>query len=243
MTHLFVDAGNTRLKWRARSDDGQRFSGAGMLDASNLFEGLPAAPVRAVDVTTVIAESEREGLAAELRERFGVAPAFRWTQSSECGVRCGYAAPETMGADRWHALIGAWLEARDALLVIDAGSALTIDVLDRRGMHQGGFILPGHRLMRESLEMQTARVKFGKELSRDIRPGLSTDACVRNGLSWLWSALIDRVESLRDQYGAKTVFVTGGDGEGLIHLGLKALYRPELVLDGLEAVVRESGRL
>ncbi|ROU00514.1 type III pantothenate kinase [Marinobacter sp. R17] len=236
MTHLLIDAGNTRLKWRATQSGSAAVEGVGTLGDRDLFTGIGPGAVERVSVSTVISESARQTLQQELLARFGVAPDFYWTHAEQCGVRCAYERPQTMGADRWHALIGAWAHSRKPLLVVDAGSALTLDLLDAHGYHLGGYILPGHRLMRESLEDKTARVFFGQSLSLDTAPGQSTDACVRNGLSWLWSSVIDRIEAMRGPYRFEDTFVTGGDGEDLIRLGLKGQWRPSLVLDGLEIV-------
>ncbi|WP_111498325.1 MULTISPECIES: type III pantothenate kinase [Marinobacter] len=242
MSYLLVDAGNSRIKWRARSDDGQYLDGAGPMGDGGLFGSLSGHPIDAIAVSTVISEAARETLSRKLRDQFGVAPAFYWPRVSECGVRCAYARPETMGADRWHAMIGAWQAAREPLMVVDAGSALTIDLVDAGGGHLGGFILPGQRLMRESLEDKTARVSFGDALSLDTSPGQSTDACVRNGLSWLWTGVIERIDKLREQHRLERIFVTGGDAEALLQLGLQAQWRPSLVLDGLECVARAGMR-
>lgn len=238
---LFIDAGNTRVKWRLTSAGEPARDGVGALTDPQLFQVFTARPVHRVAISTVISEGERENLRRRLFEELGVEPVFHWTEPSQCGVTCAYDRPETMGADRWHALIGAWRQVERALLVVDAGSALTVDVLDNKGMHRGGYILPGHRLMRESLESKTARVHFGKSLSLDLSPGKSTDACVRNGLSWLWQALSLQLEGMRKELGvdADAVFLTGGDAPGLMRLGMEGCLRPQLVLEGLEAVDAE----
>ncbi|TBW47511.1 type III pantothenate kinase [Marinobacter halodurans] len=240
MSHLLIDAGNTRLKWRVVEASGAPAEGVGCPGDADLFSGIAPGAVDRISISTVTSEVARQALHQELASRFGVTPAFYWAQAEQCGVRCAYQHPETMGADRWHAMIGAWTECRQPLLVVDAGSALTLDLLDAHGQHLGGYILPGHRLMRESLEDKTARVFFGKSLSLDTSPGLSTGECVRHGLSWLWSSVIDRIEAMRTTYGFETVFVTGGDGEDLIRLGLEGQWRPSLVLDGLGIVVHRE---
>ncbi|BES69836.1 pantothenate kinase [Marinobacter nanhaiticus D15-8W] len=238
---LFIDAGNTRIKWRLKPEGRPALEGVGVLTDPQLFQAFDAQSVNRIAISTVISEDARKKLHQQLYRALGVEPVFHWTQSSQCGVTCAYDRPETMGADRWHALIGAWKQAKRALLVVDAGSALTVDILDGQGMHRGGYILPGHRLMRESLESNTARVRFGKALSQDPSPGKSTDACVRNGLSWLLQALSMQLDALRRALGidVDAVFLTGGDAPGLMQLGLEGCLRPQLVLEGLEAVDAE----
>ena len=84
------------------------------------------------------------------------------------GVRNGYARPAQLGADRWAALVGAWNQERRPCLVVNAGTALTIDVLledperPGHGYFAGGCILPGFDLMRGALNRHTAQLPLAE---------------------------------------------------------------------------------
>lgn len=234
---LQIDAGNTRLKWRVRSHDCT--VERGVVAAGEVFDGSALSfPVEHAIVSTVQSDARRAALSRQLRAELGVTPVFFDTELSQGGVRCAYARPGDMGADRWHALVGAAACQHPPLVVVDAGSAITIDYLDGEYRHQGGYILPGERLHLGSLTGQTDRVRFEQEDGYSRRPGRSTNECVMSGLYWLREAFADRLNA--ENCGA--VLVTGGDAEPLLAAGLQAHWHPELVLDGLEQVYagRES---
>lgn len=154
-----IDAGNTRIKWGVH--DGGDWRAAGVVatvDADRLAEAIEDWPAGArVSVCNVAGPDVAATLDTQLAGR-GLAP--RWLRASAhaCGVTNGYEHPEQLGADRWAALIGAWNLFQRGCLVVCAGTATTLDVLDERGHHQGGLILPGYDLMRRSLSAHTAQL-------------------------------------------------------------------------------------
>ena len=80
-------------------------------------------------------------------------------QYSGITLRNGYRNPEQLGSDRWHAMIGARARYADiALLVINAGTATTVDAIDADGRFLGGVIAPGLQMMRAALAQGTARL-------------------------------------------------------------------------------------
>ena len=76
---------------------------------------------------------------------------FIGAREKQCGVRNGYAKPAQLGSDRWAALIAAWHLVQRKCLVVDSGTATTIDTLSGQGEFVGGLILPGVELMQRSL--------------------------------------------------------------------------------------------
>ena len=123
-------------------------------------------------------------------------------------------------------------------MVVDSGTAFTIDVVDAEGIHQGGYIIPGLNLMRSSLESTTSirlRENYAA-YSEDL--GHSTDEAVFNGtVTALLATIRQQFEILRLGGAVKTYFA-GGDAQ-LLH-GLAGLDGSEivssLVFDGLDVV-------
>ena len=76
-------------------------------------------------------------------------------------MRTAYRDPAQLGVDRWLAALAAFAAERSAVCVIDAGTALTVDIVDDSGLHLGGLIAPGPELMRESLVRGTAQLASG----------------------------------------------------------------------------------
>jgi len=155
-----------------------------------------------------------------------------WLRSPQeaLGLQNAYAEASTLGVDRWLAMVAARQIHEGALLVIDAGTALTLDLVDENGCHQGGYIIPGVDLMTASLRRDTARVLFNEGLVETTAPGTSTDGCVGAGI---WLTQVASVKTLMSQYPKYTPIITGGYGQALLALGIEAEHRPQLVLEGL----------
>lgn len=238
---LLIDAGNTRLKWQLGNREGISVEGVGNLADVDPLPGLPEHPrVRRISVSTVAAEQSREALVAYLERRFQVPAVCHWSEAHRSGLKNAYREYQRMGADRWHAMYGAWQECREGFAVVDAGSAVTIDYVDRSGQHLGGFILPGLQMMIRSLQTEAARIWFDPQQVLQTSPGASTGECVNHGLSWLSAAMVDRIHGDVGKLGLKSIFVTGGDALRLQGLGLRAVHSPDLVLRGLAAIDSEE---
>jgi type III pantothenate kinase len=125
--------------------------------------------------------------------------------------------------------------AREAgrICVVDAGSALTIDIVDESGQHEGGYIIPGPLLMERALLLDTDRVRFEEEVDYALNPGSSTAEAVRHGIAL---AQAGAVALAIDRDGGETMqlLFCGGGGEALMQLlGRGGSYVPDLVFEGL----------
>ncbi len=100
---------------------------------------------------------------AQLIQSFGTGistqPHFVVATGAQCGVRNGYSSTSQLGSDRWAALISAWHMVKGQCLVVNSGTATTIDTLSGQGEFVGGLILPGVELMRHSLAGATDQLK------------------------------------------------------------------------------------
>ena len=122
------------------------------------------------------------------------------------------------------------------MLVVDSGSAVTLDIVNSEGLHLGGYIVPGLRLQLEGLARGTTLPGFLSPGSEVWEPGRDTEAAIRRGVSRMLSAWV--VEEARTRFdGSARVVVTGGDGRDLsTHLqvaGFPNDFVEDLVLDGL----------
>lgn len=240
---LYIDAGNSRLKWFV-DDQGQVVaSGVGTLDSEQPVVGIGSAAeqIGAIAISTVASEEKQWQLASSLAELCPAPVHFYWAEFARGGLVSAYQDASRMGADRWHAMYGAWLHHKRGFAVVDAGSAVTVDYVNSHGQHLGGYILPGLQMMLRSLRTDAARIWFDPEQVLSTGPGKSTGECVNHGLAWLSAAMTERVVSDARTFGLADVLVTGGDADRLIGLGLPAIHRPDLVLQGLHAIdVEES---
>ena len=239
---LFIDAGNTRLKWCLDDQGHIVASGTGSLEQDNPLSSAREliSKVRSVAVSTVASEERRAHLIDAIARQCPAPVRFYWSEQTRNGLINAYQDVSRMGADRWHAMYGAWLDHKQGFVVVDAGSAVTVDYVDPQGQHLGGYILPGLQMMLRSLRTDAARIWFDPEHGLAAEPGKSTGECVNHGLAWLSGAMIERVISDTRKHSLSDVLVTGGDANRLIGLGLPGIHRPDLVLSGLRAIHAED---
>lgn len=231
MTDLLIDVGNSGVKWalldaselevkRYRSDSGRL--------AQELWRA--AGSDVPVWVSSVAGEEADRVLRAALAQVGFSNTHFCSTPERECGLVNSYSDPHRLGVDRWLAMLGAWCRERGPLMVVDAGSALTCDLVSDAGQHLGGYILPGPAMMESSLLAGTSRIRYDEANEPSLEAGRDTAACVSAGV---WSAALGAIASIRERYPRYRVIVTGGDAPTLRALGLQGEWHPNLVLQGL----------
>jgi type III pantothenate kinase len=167
---LLLDVGNSRLKWALLQGTyrrGKRFAASGALELDALrgdgaLQRLlrllgPDLRLQVCNVAGTRVERQLRALARRAGLR---APQFVHSARASAGVRNAYSQPWRLGVDRWVSLIGARFEhPEQALCIVAAGTAVTIDLLDAEGRHRGGTIIPGPQLMVESLLEHTAGIR------------------------------------------------------------------------------------
>jgi type III pantothenate kinase len=234
---LDLDVGNSRTKWRL---SGER-NLAGTIsthDLANLPMQVICRPDR-VRISCVASDSQKNILEKVVEDVWMCAAEFALSQASCAGMTNKYDNPEQLGVDRWLAAIAAWNAAMQTpCLVIDAGSAVTIDTIDESGRFLGGYIIPGVKMMQQSLVEGTGQIhcdiacSFTEQLS-----GIptNTDTAVRNGAAFAVCAAVQKaigVFILNWPHGK--VHITGGDGKDIAHiLGMDDRYDADMVLKGL----------
>ncbi len=158
-------------------------------------------------------------------------------QQSCGGVVNSYPKPENMGVDRWLALLGAAsVEERDTIIV-DAGSAITVDLLRNDGQHLGGAILPGFNTSIERFQHMLSVADFGHaEISYNQGPGSSTESCIHINYSIDTRAYLSQLIARWFKLLAAdaVLLVTGGDAR-LVQQQSGHDYRqlPDLVFRGM----------
>lgn len=239
---LLVDAGNTRVKWQLR-DHAQILAKGYELTSETLEQLRHWSPaITHIAVSSVATSDIQEHIKAQLAMLTPVPPVFYAAGAAWNDLRSSYQFPETMGADRWHAMVAAWYQRQQGVAVVDAGSALTVDYVAADGQHLGGYILPGRRMSLACLRNDAARINYDVLDQCSVAPGSNTSECVNHGLYWMWSSLSARLEADCKSYGLQAVLVTGGDGPLLLGAGLLGEWCPNLVFDGL-ALISGDGHL
>jgi type III pantothenate kinase len=237
---ILVDIGNSAIKW-CRLDA----SASGLLGAIHRCQrdplALADALVRdgsgtdAVRIASVADENFNADLGAALKAAQFESIAFLSASDRFGDLVNSYPEPDKMGVDRWMAMVATRSFCSGPAVVIDAGSAITIDIIGESGQHQGGYILPGVAMMERSLLRDTQRVRFDARAPASVFPGTKTSDCVAAGI---WAAAFGAVKLVLAEHAQHSVVVTGGDGESLLTLGIDGDWRPNLVLEGIALASR-----
>ena len=262
---LLIDAGNRRLKWATAGGDAlDGPSGAFVLNA-DIADALAAQwaqlakPERPASVwASCVARPEiRQAIADYARNAWSVEPVFIASPARQAGIVNGYPNPASLGSDRWAALVAAGaLFARQPVIVVDAGTAVTVDALDSTGFFRGGVIFPGVHGMRAALCEQTEIALSGDENeNRDpaeapdaTATATTTRSAVAHGALLAVAGGVDLAiarqrNSLQTDPPDCQVLATGGDAARIAPL-LTAEVRivPDLVLRGLATIAAEPAR-
>jgi type III pantothenate kinase len=230
---LDIDAGNSFVKWRV-VDDSEVIAAGSEATEQVSKQGLDLTRIESLNQARISSVANRalaEKLREQVQQQFNVEMQIARVSSTVSGVSCGYTEPETLGIDRWLAVVAAYQRYLGPVLVVDAGSAITIDLIGPQGVHLGGYISPGLRLMREALWQGTAKVQVDRVESLNMLvPGTCTQDAVNRGCLL---AVVATIEKLASQYPASIV-ITGGDATVVAEaLSLTSDHVPDLVLDGL----------
>lgn len=249
---LLFDVGNTRLKWGLL--DKGCIHRTGSATHSNIHEsGFSALMTRLPrDVDKVFASNVAgASFATRLSGVIGIHChcdiRFVHCQKMAFGLTNAYKQPRRMGVDRWVAMIGARSEFSGNLCVVDAGTAVTIDAIDKNGNHLGGQIIPGLALMSNALRSKAHDISPVMRTPRASPAGMgafanSTDGAMLSGAVNAICGAIDRAERvLRSEGYRSKIVLTGGDASRILkQLGDNVLHRPNLVLQGLAFMVQSD---
>lgn len=232
---LLADFGNTRVKVAVREQDGSlKLIYSGPVDLDRMKR---AAAGLSVEGGMWCSVREPDYLVREWMESLDMT---QFTASTPIPIRNDYSSPRTLGMDRLAAAVGAWsMQPGNDILVVDAGTAVTFDLVSADGAYKGGNIAPGIELRFKALHEYTDALPlvnakgeiplFGNDTATAIRSG------VVNGIRHELYGFITRLSST---YPSLLVFLTGGDAGFFDIIGKSTTFAvPDLVLRGLARVV------
>jgi len=237
---ILLDCGNSSAKAQYRAEGrlsasfATRYSGDWGARLADWLRDLPAGHCW---LASVLDAGRAQTLDAVLAARFGDAVTRCRSEAESCGVVNGYDEPGRLGVDRWLALLGAASLVAGDCVVIDAGSAITLDLLRGDGRHLGGAILPGIRTSQERFRQIFAHIDFDDpRIAANDEPGSSTEAAIQIDYP------LDSIRRLRDlvtdwlpRLGPEAkILLAGGDAARVQReLGREARIVPDLVFLGM----------
>ncbi len=246
---IVIDAGNTRIKWAQADELGKlgaiRAASHVAIEQSDLKHLLKDA--NRVIVANVAGDVVAEKIKGMMKQE--VKPQFLIPLAEACNVMNGYDQKNQLGIDRWAAVIAAWHMQQQPCIVINAGTAITIDVLaqdkaSKKGAYLGGSILPGLQLMYEALSDRTANLSPDSTGVVEVFPKNTQDAIHTGCMDAVVGAVVLKMKQL-EKYSAflPKIVVSGGDAVKIEHALSPHLSRvvmiENIVLEGILLLGKE----
>ena len=244
MSNLILDIGNTRAK-AAIVEHGKvlEATAVGHLDRS-MLSTLCSKHGASRAIASVVGEKPNFDaiLPEDMKKGFHLLSC-----NSAFPIKINYNTPQTLGMDRVAAVVGAReLCPNTPLMVVDAGSCITIDLLDNNDQYCGGAILPGIQMRLRAMHDYTASLPLvtltDEERDGTLSPpivGKSTrDSIVAGVCSAVLFEIQEFANRYRQLYGSIKLFLTGGNTEYFAkQLFFPNFANPNLTLIGLDKLL------
>ncbi|MDE2427547.1 MAG: type III pantothenate kinase [Burkholderiales bacterium] len=254
---LLIDAGNTRIKWALCASTPLRpgvppvwlqMASVSHDEMAQLPEQWKHLQPAHVHISNVAGQMIRDQLTAILFDLNPTLPIHWFASVAQiAGIQNHYRNPAQLGCDRLAAVAGAHhLFPDQALIVATGGTATTVDAVSADGVFHGGMILPGLKLMAQSLARNTAQLpQVAESIAVDQPFADNTDQAIVSGCIHAQVGAITRATQVfsQTQQCAVQCVISGGAAPYLLpHMDIPCIHIDNLVLTGLY-VVAQSGTL
>ncbi len=186
-------------------------------------------------VSSVASDQVNEKCYKMLLSALEIEPHFVQVQKVFKGMTTLYAT-NRLGVDRWLASLAAWSKYKKNLIVVDAGTAITVDFIDYKGTHLGGLITPGPNILANALAGSTAHLPVVSRGEKNLVIPTDTEEAIGIGLETLLLGFVNQVRAECSHiYDSDPLWVLTGGAADTISGGIKWPHVTEqnLVLDGL----------
>ncbi len=246
---LAIDVGNTNVvfavfdgekiagQWRISSDSRRTSDeyGVWLLQVMERA-GLDPKKINGAVVASVVPQTLFD-LRMLAKNYFGAELLIIGAPGTNCGIAAKIDNPREVGADRLVNAYAAWQRYKQALIVVDFGTATTFDVVSGAGEYVGGVIAPGVNLSLETLHKAAAKLPNVGIIPPEKAIGTNTVGAMQSGIYYGYAGLIEGITSrIKAEYGAPMKVIATG---GLASLYAKACsaiehLEPDLTIWGLK---------
>jgi len=240
---LLVDIGNTWTK-SAYCYDGLLNYATPIKTANFLSQKLDGWPFAAeiskkpekIHISSVASKNINENCRRFLVSTMAVEPNFVEVSKTYKGLTTLYRV-DNLGVDRWLACLAAWFVKAENLVVVDAGTAITVDFIDKNGTHRGGLISPGPSAMMSALEKNTALLSAtAGHLEKFVVPRNTEDAII-GGIEYSIKGFLQQIKfNSSGIFESEPLWVLTGGAAKRLSPGINwpHIKRQNLVLEGLK---------
>lgn len=236
--NLIVDIGNTRAKF-ALMEDGQVVThrcveSLRLSDITDLLRTWPAVTRAVVSSTRGDAEEVSEAIRS-----LGL-DCLEFTSRTLVPIANAYHTPETLGRDRLAAAVGAVaLFPHENLLIVDFGTALTIDLVTSDATFRGGFISPGLRTRFRALHDYTAKLPLCSPTEERLPLGVTTESAITQGvMAGILYEIEGHIARIGGEFADLRTIFTGGDAKYFVRRIKNTIFADQnLVFHGLNRIL------
>ena len=234
--YLLVDIGNTRIKWQYRDDKTILNSGGMMVED---FMDIDLSYLQSVK-KVLISNVNHVVVLDKIKESVAIfdCPIIEAKSKSNHVLINDYEDALTLGVDRWLTALGAWKKHQKPLLVINAGTAITIDLIELDGEKiphfKGGMILPGVAISLAILNNSASLIDV--EIGIAKYPSVNTTDAVTTGI---FTSIQGAVNLVCERLPSSLpILLTGGDAQVIYNQAdkewkEKIIMEENLIFDGL----------
>ncbi|MBT5230461.1 MAG: type III pantothenate kinase [Methylococcales bacterium] len=237
MTQLLVDIGNTNVKFAESSSiDVVRVIPVSELDEYQLNQKIDLSPDE-----VFISNVSNDHVIKILKASFDVQMYQFISTEKCCGITNAYSNPSQLGVDRWLALHGVHFQQQPCMIV-DIGTALTIDFVDTTGQHLGGWIMPGFTLMQQCLISGATQLDVVSNNMDSTLASKTGDAIANGSLVMVSETLNGLYKKYKQTLGGDLLpIITGGGAKPCLRfLDHAFVEQPNLLFKGMVSLLSQS---
>ena len=247
---LTVDISNSRIKWASWQAEEIVARGAVGYEKDNVSDfidklfSMVEIPSR-VFAVCVAGDETAMKLSEWIKQHWQLDVEYLKTEKQFKDIINAYEDPAQHGADRWAAVVAAHQYFPDSsVCVISAGTAVTFDLINKKGQHLGGYILPSYATMHAALIADTENVgsACSMQFNDHVIPNNTNDA-VNQGLhSLLRAGVRELCQRARDKMDdSMRIIVTGGFAQTILDYPDMPVmhHQPDLIMQGLYNIMKQ----
>lgn len=232
---LFIDVGNTKTKWCLTSNKGIEKTGS-IFNTELIDLSINSEDIETVFISSVNSENLEKQIVEKIKP---LCPHIYFAKVNKQFLETNYS--DELGVDRWLGVLALTEKTKKNAIIIDSGTALTIDLLlieNDSFLHKGGLILPGFHLFNQSLMQNSAAIRLkNKDITIDIN---NSDMALLHGFLMSVSGAVEKfIMHHHLNFNEIDIYLTGGDANIIFdsleeQLQLKYQKIENAVIEGLK---------
>lgn len=204
---LFIDVGNTKIKWCLTSTGGIEKTGS-IFNTELIDLSINSEDIETVFISSVNSENLEKQIVEKIKP---LCPHIYFAKVNKQFLETNYS--DELGVDRWLGVLALTEKTKKNAIIIDSGTALTIDLLlieNDSFLHKGGLILPGFHLFNQSLMQNSAAIRLkNKDITIDIN---NSDMALLHGFLMSVSGAVEKfIMHHHLNFNDIDIYLTGGD--------------------------------